>query len=45
MRAKLLTIGAGIALALAATEVTAHPKLTSSAPAADSTEGARYVSD
>lgn len=40
MRTRLLGLGAGICFALAATGAIAHPKLTSSAPAADGTERA-----
>lgn len=40
MRAKLLAIGASLGLVLAATAAMAHPKLTSSVPAADGTERA-----
>lgn len=40
MRAKLLAIGAGIGLALAATGAMAHPKLTSTIPAAGGAERA-----
>ncbi|OAF05780.1 hypothetical protein AYJ54_02485 [Bradyrhizobium centrolobii] len=40
MRAKLLAIGTGIGLALAATGAMAHPKLTSAVPAADGAERA-----
>lgn len=40
MRARFLTIGASIGVAFAATGAMAHPKLTSSAPAADRTERA-----
>ncbi len=38
MRAKLLGVGTGIGLVLVATAAIAHPKLTSSVPAADGTE-------
>lgn len=40
MRAKLLAIGASLGLVLAATAAMAHPKLTSSVPAADGLERA-----
>ena len=40
MRVKLLAVGASLGFALAATAAMAHPKLTSSVPAADGMERA-----